>query len=321
MARRGRARRKKEAKLNITPADFRYPGESRLYWQGVGGVMVIFVWFAAVLFFVARTPSGTPRWDLIIECLVWPPVAVILCNMLSIRPRKKEFAGHDQQSRVMSTNHPDVYKTLQNFARLLGLKRVPEMYILPQDRAFMFTMPAKGGTIVTTRGLREKLRPEEFAALIAHEMGHIAARHVRMELALIFIRASNPVTKIILLPVTLMAWLMRGWLDAIDYSADRCAYLLTGCQAKLVNAAILKQALAAASEPEISLEELHEFLTAPGDVESDQKQLERQIRVRRFMDGVPNLRERVEALGEYPKTEQAQRAIEKLSHLVQAHGS
>lgn len=321
MARRGRARRKGKRKLHLTPADFRYPGETRLYWQGVGGVMIVFVWFAAVLFFVARTSSGAPRWDLIVECLVWPPVAVVLCNMLSLRPRKKEFSPRDQQARVMSTNHPELYKLLQNFARLLGMKRQPEMYLLPDDRVFMFTMPARGGTIVATRGLMQALRPEEFQALIAHEMGHIAAKHVRMELAIIYITSANPVTKFILLPVSLMAWLMRGWQDVIDYSADRCAYLLTGGRTRLVNAAIVKQALAAAAEPEISMEELDEFLTAPGDIDADQKLLERQVRARRFIDGVPNLRDRIEALGEYPKTDQAQRAMEKLAQMAGVTGA
>ncbi len=317
MARRGRSprRRTRRQRLHLTAKDIRYPGELGLYWQGVGGVMFVYAWLAAVVFFVIKTPSGTPRWDLVAEALAWPFVSVLICNILSIRPRMREFKRRDQQSRVMSTNHPQWYKVLQEFQRLCGLKRPPDMFILPEDRAFIFTMPARGGTIVASRGLMEKLKPAEFTALIAHEMGHILARHTRMELAIVYIQGANPLWKLILLPVTIMAVLMRGWIDAIDYTADRCAYLLTGGQARLVNAAIVKQALAMTPDADITMEELDEFLTRPGDVEQDQRLLEQQIRVSRFIANVPNLRDRIEALGEFAKSEQAQQLLERLSQL------
>ncbi|MBC7289635.1 MAG: M48 family metalloprotease, partial [Armatimonadetes bacterium] len=205
MARRGKAlaRRGGKQRLYLRPADFRYPGESRLYWQGVGGVMLVFVWLAALLFFIARTPSGGHRWDLVAETLAWPAVSVLICNILSVRPRAKEFKRRDRQSRVMSTNYPQWHRVLQDFQRLCGLKRTPEMYILPEERAFIFSMPARGGTIVASRGLLEKVSPAEFTVLMAHEMGHILCHHVRAELAIVYIRGANPVWQIILLPVTL----------------------------------------------------------------------------------------------------------------------
>ncbi len=321
MARRGRAPRRRKVKLSLTAKDFRYPGELRLYWQGLGGVMIIFFWFAAVLFFVAKTPAGSPRLDLVVECILWPPIAVLLCNMLSVRPRKKEFQQADQHSRVMSTNHPDLYKMLQSFARLCGRRRTQEMYVLPSDRVFIFTIPAKGGTIVASRPLVERLHPDEVSAMLGHEMGHIIAGHVRMELALVYVRGCNPLVKFLLLPVTLMSWLMRGWLDVVDYSCDRCAYLLTGGSAKLVNAAIVKAALAGAPEAGISMKELDEFLTAPGDIEADQSLLERQIRARQFIDQVANLRDRIEALTEFTKTDQAHEVNERLAQIAKPGGA
>ncbi len=316
MARRGHTPKKRSGKLTITPSDFRYPGEKRLYWQGVGGVMFFFLWLAAAVWFTLRTPSGGHRLDLVIECVLWPVIAVTLCNILALRPRKQEFKQADQHSRVMSTNHPELHKTLQNFARLCGMKRAPEMYVMPADRCYIFSIPAKGGTIVASRALVAKLRPEELQAVMAHEVGHILCRHIRTELALIYIRSSNPVWKFILLPVYLMDVLMRGWMDVIDYSADRCAMLLMGGSTKVVNAAIVKLALAIVTEADISMEELDEFLSAPSDAETEHKLLERQIRARKFIDEIPNLRDRIEALSEFAKTEQAQRALEKLSQLV-----
>ncbi|MCX7599539.1 MAG: M48 family metalloprotease, partial [Armatimonadetes bacterium] len=202
-------------------------------------------------------------------------------------------------------------------AQLAGLKRPPDMYILDSPRAFMFTLPLKGGTIVASRALKEAISRDEFNALVAHEMGHILARHVRTELALVYIAGANPIWKIVLAPVVVMSALMRGWPDAIDYSADRCAFLLTRGASRLVNAAIVKQACAAAGQDkEITMEELETFLSAPGDVAHDQKLLEMQVRVGRFFAQVPNLRDRIEALQEYPKTDQCKAAMEKLGQLL-----
>ena len=322
MAKRGRSPRRRKEKLTITAKDFRYPGEARLYWQGIGGVFFAFLWLAAIVYMTVKNEAGLPRLDLVIEVLAWPVVAVALCNMLSARPKQKEFKRRDQQSRVMSTNYPEVHKALQEYAQLAGMRKPPEMYILDSPKAFMFTLPVKGGTIVASRPLKEALSPEEFNALVAHEMGHIIARHVRTELAIVYVTGANPLWKIVLAPVVLMSVLMRGWLDAIDYSADRCAYLLTRGASRLVNAAIVKQACAAAGEDkEITIEELETFLSTPGDMAHDQKLLEMQVRVGRFFSQVPNLRDRVEALQEYPKTDQAKAAMEKLAQLLGTGGA
>lgn len=317
MAKRGRGPRKRREKLTITAKDFRYPGETRLYWQGLGGALFVFLWLAAIVFMTVKNEAGLPRWDLVIEVMAWPFVAVILCNMLSVRPRQREFKKRDQQSKVMSTNYPEVHKALQEYAQLAGLKKPPDMYILDSPRAFMFTLPLKGGTIVASRTLKDALSHEEFNALVAHEIGHILARHVRTELAIIYVTGANPLWKVVLAPVVIMSVLMRGWLDVIDYSADRCAYLLTRGASRIVNAAIVKQACAAAGEDkEITMEELETFLSTPGDMAHDQKLLEMQVRVGRFFSQVPNLRDRVEALQEYPKTDQARAATQKLAQLL-----
>ncbi len=310
--------RRKKAKPYITPEDFRYPGEKMLYWQGVGGVMVLFVWIAAMFFFFAKTAAGTPRYDLVAEALVYPAVAVFLCNILSTRPRMREFKRRGPQSKVQSTNYPELFRILGEFQKLCGRRRPFEMHIVDDENAYIFTLPHRGGTIVASTGLVRQLKTPELAALVAHEIGHILARHVRMELAIVYIRGANPIWKLVLLPVTLMSVLMRGWLDVIDYSADRCAVLLTGGNAGLVNVAIVKHALAMESEPEITMEELEAFLASPKTDEVDQTLLDRQIRARRFIDKVPNLRDRIEVLAEFPKSEQGQAAIAKVRRLIGA---
>jgi Zn-dependent protease with chaperone function len=316
MAKRGKAPKRKTVKVNIAAKDFRYPGEARMYWQGVLAVIFVFAWLAIALYATVKTEAGTPRFDLAAESLAWPVVAVALCNILSTRPRQRDFKKRDQQSRVMSTNFPELYKVLQDYAKLAGMKRVPDMYLLDEERAFMFTMPVKGGTIVATRGLREAVTPDEFAALMAHEMGHIIARHVRTELAIVYVIGANVALKVALVPVLLMSLMMKGWLDAIDYSADRCAYLMTRGNLRLVNAAIVRQACAAAGKDcDVTMAELEKFLTTPGDLARDQSLLELQVRAGRFFNSVSNLRDRVEALQEFPKTQQALTAMDKLSQM------
>jgi Zn-dependent protease with chaperone function len=321
MAKRGRAPKRRKEKLQLSAKDFRYPGEPKLYWMGVGGVLILFIWLALFAFIFFRLPNTKPRYDVVAEVLCWPLVAVALCNILSVRPRQKEFRRRDQQSRVMSTNYPDVFRALGDFARLAGMKKAPDMFILNEDRPFIFTMPAKGGTIVASRGLKDGLRPQEFLALVAHEMGHIIPRHVRTELAIVFIRGANVGFKAILVPVTIMSAGMGAWIDAVDYTADRCAFLMTGGNSKLVNAAIVKLALLASADQALTIEELDTYLSTPGDLARDQALMELQVRAGQFIGSVPNLRDRIEALMEYPKTEQAKLAMEKVCTMLRGPGA
>jgi Zn-dependent protease with chaperone function len=334
MAKRGRAPKgtkskgKGKSKSTIVAKDFRYPGEIRLYWQGVGGVIALFIWLAVVCIFAVKTENGaSTRWDVVAEVLIWPVLAVAICNLLSVRGRQKEFKARDAQSRVMSSNYPDVFRALGEFAKLAGMKKAPEMFILNEDRPFIFTMPAKGGTIVTSRGLKDGLRPPEFLALVAHEMGHIIAKHVRTELAIIFIRGANIGFKVLLVPVTLMSTMMGAWLDAVDYTADRCAFLMTGGNSKLVNAAIVKLALLAASSGSkdvshgLTIEELEGYLSTPGDLARDQGLMELQVRAAQFISGVANLKDRIDSLKEYPSTAQAEVAMAKVAAMLRLPGA
>ncbi len=331
MAKRGRApkggKSKGKDKKTIVPKDFRYPGEVRLYWTGVGGVIILFIWAAVAAYFTVKTTNGLPRYDIALEVLCWPAIAVAICNILSVRGRQKEFKESDQKSRVMSSNYPDVFRALGEFAKLAGMKKAPDMFILEDEGAFIFSMPAKGGTIVASRGLKDGLRPPEFLALVAHEMGHIIGKHLRMELAIIFIRGANILYKVLLVPVTVMSAGMGAWVDAVDYTADRCAFLMTGGNSKLVNAAIVKLALLAAGGGSrdrgqgLSVDELDSYLSTPGDLARDQGLMELQVRAAQFISGVPNLKDRIDSLKEYPTTAQAKVAMEKVSAMVRLPGS
>ncbi len=59
-----------------------------------------------------------------------------------------------------------------------------EFYIIEDDELNAFTIP--GGHVYIHRGLYDKLDDDELAAVIGHEIGHVAARHIvkKMQAAL-----------------------------------------------------------------------------------------------------------------------------------------
>jgi Zn-dependent protease with chaperone function len=168
--------------------------------------------------------------------------------------------------------------------------------------------------IVASESLRSGLFPEEFEALLAHEIAHIACRHVRVDMAMTFMRHANIGIKLGLFPVLLMMFFARGWTELIDFTADRGALLLT-LKPSVVNAALVKFAVVADPNAGISPEELQTFMDSQGDIATDSAQMERHFRVGQFMNSQPGLRERIEQMTQFPGTKQGQEALSKSAEL------
>lgn len=316
MARKGKPRKEKMPKRPraLRPADFVFPGEKTSYWTGVAGMAIVFIWLAIALALTLKNDAQQIMWHIPIEVLAYPILAVIIANILAGRPRKMQLKKAGRQARVMNTNYPELYKALARQASLLGMKTPPELYLVNDPMALIYSLPGGRGTIIASHTLREALLPEEFEALLAHEMAHIACKHVRMELAMIFIRHTNIAVKILLFPVALMTIMARAWSELIDYTADRGAFLLT-LKPAVLNAALVKFAVAADPQASITREELQAYLDSQGDITTDSELMERHFRVAEFVRSQPGLRERIEQLREFPQTKQGQEAIAKAAEL------
>lgn len=67
-------------------------------------------------------------------------------------------------------------RPVQSISRELGLKRIPEVFVLPADKHGVFCSRRSGGQIFFSRELLRTLDDEELRAVIAHEVAHLRAR-------------------------------------------------------------------------------------------------------------------------------------------------
>jgi Zn-dependent protease with chaperone function len=214
----------------------------------------------------------------------------------------------------MTNNFAEVHRVLTRQAGLLGFAKPPDMYIVSDPNPIIYSIPAGPGAIIISSGLREQLAEAEVEALLAHELTHIRCKHVRLELAMVFIRSTNPVVKVLLFPVLLMMLFARAWMELIDFTADRGALLVT-LKPAVVNSAIVKLAVVSDPNAGITKAELEEFLSSTGEIQTDSQQLERHFKVGQLISSQPNLKERIEQLTDFPRGEQGKQAMAKMAQL------
>lgn len=312
MARKSRGPKRK-AQVRITATDFRFPGESGIYWGAVAGMAILFVWIVVMFLVFKRRASGLPEWQWV-YLFAWPIASILLANFLAVKPRRAQLKKLGRQARVMAQTQPDLHAMLQQQAQLLDMKKMPELYIVEDDAAYIYSMPGKPGAVVTSRPTLNAVSREEFGALLAREVGALAAHNVRVGLAITWVKTANPVVKALALPLLVMSVLMRGWADLTEFTADRAAVLVTGSES-LVNLALVKFVIARDPQAEIKHEDLEAYLQGSADISADSAQLERHFRIGTFIEGQRNLRERIEQIREYRLSDQGRAAFDKLAEM------
>jgi len=312
MARRARRPKKRAPDAGLRVADYQYPGEKSAYWQGVILFLLPFLVVGGFLLYeVSR--SGSRYAPIAVGLWLYPVLCVLVVNWLAVRPRGQRLKRAGMRSRVTPNMHPELKQILSQQAKLLGMQE-PDMYILDDDAAYIYSMPGKAGAIVASEPLLAALKSEETGAMVAQEMGHLKSHHVRMDLAITYIRHANLVWKILLFPVLLLSLLLRGWAELTQFTADRVALLVTG-RTSVVNAALVKSAVAADKQAEIGSEELEAYLEGGADISMDAEQMERHLRIGNFLTTQKGLRERIEQTGEFLKTHQGQAAMQSMAEI------
>lgn len=94
------------------------------------------------------------------------------------------FAGAQQASN--DAKHKKIYRAVENVAVAAGLP-MPKVYLIKDDslNAFATGHSPQTASVALTTGIVEKLEPLELEAVIAHEMGHIGNRDIRLNLIII----------------------------------------------------------------------------------------------------------------------------------------
>ena len=98
----------KRTKIEITPADYRFPGESGLYWVGFIGIAIAFAWIVVMFLIFKKQASGLPDWQWL-YLLAWPVASIWLANFLSARKRQAQIKKSGRAARVMTNNNPGLF--------------------------------------------------------------------------------------------------------------------------------------------------------------------------------------------------------------------
>lgn len=129
--------------------------------------------------------------------------------------------------RVNETHFPEIYAKVQEYTRLLGLKKEPEVYVRQQNgNVNAFTSWVPGKTVIQLNSeivdlaYMENRDFDTVFFVMAHEFGHVALHHVQLRYTLWgMLAAFIPVVG----PLVLLPLLSR----AREYSCDRVAQVLT----------------------------------------------------------------------------------------------
>lgn len=131
--------------------------------------------------------AGPPMAD-ILTLLI--PIVLIICvgtTLLSVF-RGKSMLLHLVGAEVCPDDqeHIQIYHAVENVALAAGLP-TPQVYLINDKalNAFATGYSPKDAAITLTTGLVESLTPLELEAVIAHEMGHILNRDIRLNLFII----------------------------------------------------------------------------------------------------------------------------------------
>lgn len=119
--------------------------------------------------------------------------------------------------RVTEDQYPELYRLIENYSQKLGLKRIPQVYIVQQTilNAFATRVARRNVVVVYSHTVETMLEEENNDALgmvLGHEVGHLAANHLIW---------GNLIgcTSFLFPPLYLY------WSRCCEYTADRLAYL------------------------------------------------------------------------------------------------
>ena len=129
--------------------------------------------------------------------------------------------------RLGPNQYPEIYFMLIEVCATLGISSVPELYLKLDRQLNACTYGDSRMFIVVNSGLLESVTREEIKAVIAHECGHIACRHVLYHnLASMLVNGSSFLLPDIATEAIRLA--LFRWSRLSELSADRVSALALG---------------------------------------------------------------------------------------------
>ncbi|MBR6674839.1 MAG: M48 family metallopeptidase [Alphaproteobacteria bacterium] len=113
--------------------------------------------------------------------LIWGLISYFMGDKMMLG-----FAGAELVPNDGQLAHKKIYNAVENVAIAAGLP-VPKVYLIEDEslNAFATGHSPKTASVALTTGIVAKLEPLELEAVIAHEMGHIGNRDIRLNMIII----------------------------------------------------------------------------------------------------------------------------------------
>ena len=262
----------------------RCPGErlalvlALLSW-GVGlGALLTVLWFIPAL----RQVS--------IAGMVLVGVSLLVFGRVFPWMEQRQLRGFGR--RVIPSPGTELALALDRFARVARLPKRPTLVLVPGTP----TADLLGHQIVITEPLRDQLTPVELRAVLARQVGHIAAGH-RPWFALRrrVLRAHPLVRGTVGLPLVPLALALSSWEHTAHLTSDRYALLLVP-DPRAVAAALLKLAILHDPASEIVIEEVDWFLAARAQGQEEEQRVTAHFKIDRYLERHHDLNVRLQDL-------------------------
>lgn len=139
--------------------------------------------------------------------------------------------------RLSSKQLPKIYEKLPPICKKLSIKE-PEFYLEMNPFPNAYAMGDTRTMITVTSGLLEYLTDEEVSAVIAHECGHIACRHMLYyTMAQLLLQNINNMG-LLGDAITPIFWALQYWSRRSELSADRAGAVALGSIERVVEVQI-----------------------------------------------------------------------------------
>lgn len=142
-----------------------------------------------------------------------------------------------QKIKLSEKQLPELYSKLPPICKKMGIS-VPEFYLEMNPAPNAYTFGDTKIFLTITSGLVEYLDDDELDAVIAHECGHIACRHVLYHTMASILKAGAEMFGLLGFFTTPVQLALYYWSRKSELSADRAAALVTGSHNAVVETMI-----------------------------------------------------------------------------------
>jgi heat shock protein HtpX len=147
----------------------------------------------AIGYFIGLAFFDSGIAGLVVALIIWG-----IMNMIALFQGDSIILSMSGARKIGPQDHPRLYHVVEEMKIASGLQKMPDVYIIddPALNAFATGRSPDHASVAITSGLLDKLNRDELQGVIAHEIGHIKNRDIRLML----------LASILLGSIVILAW-------------------------------------------------------------------------------------------------------------------